>query len=266
MPDPVKPAEGGGSTSAPAAGTEGAKPAGTLVGDAVSTDKPADKSAEKPAEGTEKPAQTDAEKAAAEAADKAKEKPAETEEQKKARETREAELKELRGSPEKYELTAPEGMELDGTLMTAAEPIMRKLDLSGKGAQEIVDLYAKTVLPEINNRAVQAWVKRQEGWVEEIKADKEIGGENLEKNKTFMARGIRHFCMGDDGKINEAEVAALKEMLIDTGFGNTLPAARFFTRVGKSVSEDLMERGAPGAQRKGDMADRLYGGGSQATS
>lgn len=259
MPDPVvKPADGGSATSAQ--GGDGGKPAsGTLVGDTASAAKPEDTGGN--AAGT----QTDAEKvAAAAAAEAAKEKKpdeklAETEEQKKAREAREAELAGLRGAPEKYELQAPEGIELDATLMSAAEPILRKLDLSGAGAQEVVDLYAKTVLPEINNRAVQAWIKRQEGWVEEIKADKEIGGTALEGNKVFMARGIRHFCTDDKGKVNEAEVESLQKALIDTGFGNTLAAARFFTRVGKSVSEDTVERGNLGSQVKGDMADRLYG-------
>ena len=187
-----------------------------------------------------------------------------TPEEKAAKEARDKELGELRGAPEDYakDLKVPEGMQLDKPLMEAMTPVLRKLDLSSKGAQEIVDVYAKSVLPELQARAVQAWHDRQETWVNEIKADKVIGGANLEKAKGVMAKGIIRFCTTSEGNVDQKEVESLQKALVETGAGNHPAIVRHFYRIGKAVGEDTIERGGVTKPSK-SAADSLYGPGTE---
>lgn len=77
--------------------------------------------------------------------------------------------------PETYDFRAPEGATLDTAAIERATPIFKELGLTQDQAQKLVDLYPKITenIVKANN---DAYTAMREGWVSEIKADKEIGG------------------------------------------------------------------------------------------
>ena len=80
------------------------------------------------------------------------------------------------GAPESYtDFSAPEGATLDKSAVDAATPIFKELGLTQDQAQKLVDLYP-TLTENIVKANNDAYTAMREGWVSEIKADKEIGG------------------------------------------------------------------------------------------
>ncbi|MEG7366316.1 peptidase [Serratia marcescens] len=214
---PVDGGEGGGGTT-PAAAVD--TPAdGTDSGDAANGDTPAGE--EKPA--AEKTAEElAAEKAEKDAADKAEKdkKPA---------------------APEKYEFAAPEGQELDANALAVFEPIAKELGLTQEQAQKLVDIY-----PQIQQQQAEAWSKQGEEWREQVKSDKEIGGDKYTANVGNAQKALDQFGS-----------PALREYLETTLLGNHPELVRFFAKVGKAVSEDTMVMPNNGGQLS--AADVLYG-------
>lgn len=203
--------EGGGGTT-PAAAVD--TPAdGTASGDSANGDTPA---AEKTAE------ELAAEKAEKDAADKAEKdkKPA---------------------APEKYEFAAPEGQELDANALAVFEPIAKELGLTQEQAQKLVDIY-----PQIQQQQAEAWSKQGEEWREQVKSDKEIGGDKYTANVGNAQKALDQFGS-----------PALREYLETTLLGNHPELVRFFAKVGKAVSEDTMVMPNNGGQLS--AADVLYG-------
>ncbi|WP_440493128.1 peptidase [Serratia sarumanii] len=209
--------EGGGGTT-PAAAVD--TPAdGTASGDSANGDTPAGE--EKPA--AEKTAEElAAEKAEKDAADKAEKdkKPA---------------------APEKYEFAAPEGQELDANALSVFEPIAKELGLTQEQAQKLVDIY-----PQIQKQQAEAWSKQGEEWREQVKSDKEIGGDKYTANVGNAQKALDQFGS-----------PALREYLETTLLGNHPELVRFFAKVGKAVSEDTMVMPNNGGQLS--TADLLYG-------
>ena len=214
---PADGGEGGGGTT-PAAAVD--TPAdGTASGDAANGDNPAGE--EKLA--TEKTAEElAAEKAGKDLADKAEKdkKPA---------------------APEKYEFTPPEGQELDANALSVFEPIAKELGLTQEQAQKLVDIY-----PQIQQQQAEAWSKQVAEWGEQVKADKEIGGDKFNASVGLAQRALDQFGNPE-----------LREYLNASGLGNHPALVRFCAKVGKSMAEDSFVVPNQGGQRS--AADILYG-------
>lgn len=223
-------AGGGGGGEQPAAAVEtpaAEKPAGEAGAEA--SDKPRAE-AEKPAAGDKTPEQQAQEK---ELADKAA---ADKEAKDKADKV-----------PEKYEFKSPvEGQELDAEMTAALEPVARELGLNNEQAQKLVDIYGKDILPKIEARQQEHWAKQTEAWANEVKTDKEIGGDAFVANVGLAQKALDTFAP-----------AGLREYLETTGLGNHPDLVRCFVKVGKAMSEDSMVMPNTGGQRS--QADILYG-------
>ncbi|QDL30761.1 peptidase [Serratia liquefaciens] len=212
------PPEGGDGGGAAPAATD-APAGGAASDDAASGDKPAGE--EKPA--TEKTAEElAAEKAEKDLADKAEKdkKPA---------------------APEKYEFAAPEGQELDANALSVFEPIAKELGLTQEQAQKLVDIY-----PQIQQQQAEAWSKQVADWGEQVKADKEIGGDKFNASVGLAQRALDQFGNPE-----------LREYLQASGLGNHPALVRFCAKVGKSMAEDSFVVPNQGGQRS--AADILYG-------
>jgi hypothetical protein len=218
----------GGEQPAAAVETPAAeKPAGEAGAEA--SDKPGAE-AEKPATGDKTPEQQAQEK---ELADKAA---ADKEAKDKADK-----------APEKYEFKSPvEGQELDAEMTAALEPVARELGLNNEQAQKLVDIYGKDILPKIEARQQENWAKQTEAWANEVKTDKEIGGDAFVANVGLAQKALDTFAP-----------AGLREYLETTGLGNHPDLVRCFVKVGKAMSEDSMVMPNTGGQRS--QADILYG-------
>lgn len=214
---PADGGEGGGGT-APAAAVD--TPAdGTASGGAANGDNPAGEEKQATEKTAEELAAEKAEKDAADKAEKDK-KPA---------------------APEKYEFAAPEGQELDANALSVFEPIAKELGLTQEQAQKLVDIY-----PQIQQQQAEAWSKQIADWGEQVKADKEIGGDKFNASVGAAQRALDQFGNPE-----------LREYLQASGLGNHPALVRFCAKVGKSMAEDSFVVPNQGGQRS--AADILYG-------
>lgn len=210
-PAPSEPAAPAADAPAPAA--DPAKPEGDKPQPGAEGDKPHD---DKPADG-----------------DKPADKPDDKEQKQE-------------GAPEKYEFKPAEGQELDTAALEQFEPIARELNLSNEQAQKMVDLYGTKILPMVQQQQAEAWQKTTEQWAEDVKADKEIGGDKLTANLSAAQRALDLFGSPE-----------LKEYLEGTGLGNHPELVKTFIKIGKAMSEDGMVDGSNQGQRS--AAEVLYG-------
>ncbi|WP_447888489.1 peptidase [Serratia fonticola] len=144
--------------------------------------------------------------------------------------------------PEKYEFKAPEGVEqLDPQALAVFEPIAKELGLSQEQAQKLVDIY-----PQIQQQQAELWSKQVTDWGEQVKADKEIGGDKLTASVGQAQKALDQF-----------GTPALRDYLHTSGLGNHPELVRAFAKVGKMMSEDKIIMPNQGGQRS--AADVLYG-------
>ncbi|WP_442801396.1 peptidase [Serratia rubidaea] len=211
-------------SEAPADGGDGGAPS---AADTPAADAPQGDSAEQPA-GEDKPADDN---------------PADSpDEDKTGKESGDKPDKEDKpAAPEKYEFSAPEGQELDANALSVFEPIAKELGLSQEQAQKLVDIY-----PQLQQQQADAWSKQVADWGEQVKADKEIGGDNFNASVGAAQRALDQFGNPE-----------LREYLEASGLGNHPALVRFCAKVGKSMAEDTIVMPKNGGQRS--AADILYG-------
>ncbi|QJU41340.1 peptidase [Serratia marcescens] len=152
-----------------------------------------------------------------------------------------AEKEKKPAAPEKYEFSAPEGQELDANALAVFEPIAKELGLSQEQAQKLVDIY-----PQIQQQQAEAWSKQVADWGEQVKADKEIGGDKFNASVGAAQRALDQFGNPE-----------LREYLNASGLGNHPALVRFCAKVGKAMAEDTFVVPNQGGQRS--AADILYG-------
>ncbi|HFF9779749.1 peptidase [Serratia marcescens] len=152
-----------------------------------------------------------------------------------------AEKEKKPAAPEKYEFTPPEGQELDANALAVFEPIAKELGLSQEQAQKLVDIY-----PQIQQQQAEAWSKQVADWGEQVKADKEIGGDKFNASVGAAQRALDQFGNTE-----------LREYLNASGLGNHPALVRFCAKVGKAMAEDTFVVPNQGGQRS--AADILYG-------
>jgi hypothetical protein len=131
--------------------------------------------------------------------------------------------------PESYDLNMPEGVELDKAAADEFTTIAKELKLDNAAAQKLADVGAKMA-----QRQAQAHAKLVETWTEQVKTDKEIGGDQLEQNLGIARKALEQFGTPE-----------LKDVLNSTGLGNHPAFVKAFLKIGKAISEDGFVKGAP---------------------
>jgi len=147
----------------------------------------------------------------------------------------------------KYELTMPDGVELDQALMDEIGPQFKELGLTTKQAQSLADKFIAAQASKAEAQA-QGWAKTVSDWVDQAKADPEIGGAKWD--------GTVKTASGLVGKFGTPE---LKEYFNASGAGNHPEMIRFMAKVGAMIAEDnpaISEN--PGKGRSADSAAILY--------
>lgn len=130
--------------------------------------------------------------------------------------------------------------------------MFKDLRLPQGEAQRLIDYYAKKSL-EAANAPVEYYQEMQEKWVNEIKADSEIGGK-LDQVKTTIGRALDS--LGDSKLANEFRAA-----MDFTGAGNHPAFVKVFYRMAQRLTEGTTHvGGAPrGAnERPKSAAQAIY--------
>lgn len=147
-------------------------------------------------------------------------------------------------APEKYEFKSTDGTEYNPTVVTAFSEAAKAADLSQEKAQAFLDQLGAG-LKAANEQVLK---EVRESWMNDLKADKEIGGDQLDENLAVSKKFLDQF--GDD---------ELKKLLDETGLGGHRAIARAFVKAGKAISDDRVVPGgaSPGASAQ-SPAQRMY--------
>lgn len=137
--------------------------------------------------------------------------------------------KDLQGAPEKYEdFKVPEDFELNEDVMAKATPMFKELGLSQAGAQRLIDFYAEQQKDALE-APFKTWADTQQKWVDEVKADPEIGGK-LPEVKATVAKALD--ALGDQKLASEFKAA-----MDYTGAGNHPAFVKAFYKMALAMTE-----------------------------
>lgn len=147
----------------------------------------------------------------------------------------------------KYALKMPDGIELDAELAAALGPEFQALNLTNGQAQKLVDKYIETQTARAAKQS-EGWSKTVTKWVDDAKADKDMGGDKWDGTTMAAQRAV-----------NALGTPALKDYLEASGGGNHPELIRFMAKVGAMIKEDSPAiGGAEGAGKPADPAHVLY--------
>jgi protease len=133
--------------------------------------------------------------------------------------------------PERYEFSAADGREYDAEVLASFEDVAREAGLSNEKANLVLGR-----MSEMLEARQQSQLEAARGlWLDEVRADKEIGGGKLPENLAVAKRALQAFGS-----------AELTELLNRSGLGNHPEVIRMFYRAGRALSEDGMVNGNKG--------------------
>lgn len=156
--------------------------------------------------------------------------------------------------PEAYELTAPEGMDLDADLVAEAAPIFKEMGLSNEAANKLMPMAGKLV-EKTRDATIQSIIDsgnvQRKAWLDEAKGAEDIGGAKWDTTLHVAARGL--------DALGYKEGSPFRQALFDTGFTNHPDMIRIAARLGQLVGEDGdFVRADAGAEVKVPLEKRLY--------
>lgn len=150
--------------------------------------------------------------------------------------------------PEKYDLKLPDGSQLDAKAIEKVASYAKEKGLTNEQAQALLER-ENTAVAEFAERQKQEVKAKLESWVNDVKADKEIGGDAFNANAELAKRVIERYATPE-----------FKATLDETGLGNHPELVRVFVRIGRAMAEDqLVLPGKDAAGMKRDPAEILYG-------
>ena len=149
--------------------------------------------------------------------------------------------------PEKYEITAPEGFQVDTELLGRFTPLAKELKLDNAGVQKLANFLAEERKADAGNQ-VKAWEKTVDGWTQATKSDPEIGGEKLGPALASAKAVVDKY--GND---------KLRGELFDQyGIGNHPEVIRFLARIGADMADDKFHGTPGGGGGEKSAAEVLY--------
>jgi hypothetical protein len=149
------------------------------------------------------------------------------------------------GQPYEWQdFTVPEGVQLNEEITTSFKSILEDAKLSPQEkAQSLLDLQGKLTQSLMESQE-QAKAEQAQQWAAQIKADKELGGENYSKTVETAVKAIEQYGSPE-----------LRSLLNETGIGNHPELVKFCHRIGKALSEDGLVMGGTQSAREMSIVD-----------
>lgn len=141
-----------------------------------------------------------------------------------------------------FEYQMPEGVELDKSAADSLTALAKEYGLKPEQAQKVAEIGAQMM-----QRQVQAHAQTVETWVEQVKADPEIGGAQFDASIAVAQQAMAKFGTPE-----------LKDVLMATGLGSHPAVVKFFWQVGKLVSPDTHVTGKSTPAAETDPAKILF--------
>lgn len=147
----------------------------------------------------------------------------------------------------KYDLKLPEDSTLDSAWLEEWTNLAKEQKLTNEQAQKLLEKESLTVKSFLEAQQQQQQEQRN-AWAESAKADKEIGGEQLQTNVNLAQQALKKF--GSEALWKELEA---------TGYGNHPEVIRVFAKIGKALNpQPLVTAGTQAAPQKKSLADVFY--------
>ncbi len=165
---------------------------------------------------------------------------------------KEGEQAKAEGAPEAYDFKAPEGAQVDQSVLDTWKDVARELNLPQDKAQMVLD----KMMPRIHERTIENHRAEVERWAETSRELKELNsGDGFDANVKIANAAIAKF--GSEG---------LQQLLTGPlGLGNHPELVAFAYRVGKALQPDGFVAGGrtgsagdPMPTDDASMAKRLY--------
>jgi len=131
--------------------------------------------------------------------------------------------------------------------VSALKELAKETKLTNEQAQKFLSMKEKTI-ETFAQRQLEQFKETTKKWVEDVKSDKELGGQNLSQTLQFARRAI-----------DEIASPALKKILDDTGYGNHPELVRAFARLGKRISSDKMVQAPKSPAAAKSFEEAFYG-------
>lgn len=147
----------------------------------------------------------------------------------------------------KYDLTMPEGFEVDQALLDTIAPEFKELGLTKSQAQKLADKFAEAQQARVEKQA-EGWSATITKWADDAKADKEIGGDKWDATVSSASRAVKNLGTPE-----------LRDYLNASGGGNHPELIRFMAKVGAMIKEDSPAgSGSEGSGKPADPAHLLF--------
>lgn len=158
-----------------------------------------------------------------------------------------------KAEPPKYELKASEGSLLTKEQVAEIESIAKAGNLTEEQAKKVLTTQEAAV-KAYNDKLVADHKKDSLQWVEDIKADKVLGGENFGRTLELNKKVTDFF--GDE---------QFRTELAQSGFGNHPGLVRMLAKIGEAMGENtaFLKPGSTSQSQPKRAADILFGGSSQ---
>lgn len=149
------------------------------------------------------------------------------------------------GQPYEWQdFTVPEGVQLNEEITTSFKSILEDAKLSPQEkAQSLLDLQGKLTQSLMESQE-QAKAEQAQQWAAQIKADKELGGDNYDKTVATAIKAVEQYGTPE-----------LRSLLNETGIGNHPELVKFCHRIGKALSEDGLVMGGTQSAREMSIVD-----------
>ena len=130
--------------------------------------------------------------------------------------------------PETYEFKMPDGYEMDETVGKEVTTLFKEIGLDQPSAQKLLDFYVAKA-SDAAEAPYRLWVDTQKEWVDQIKADPDLG-KRLPEVKATVAKAI-------DGLGDPKLAADFRQAMDVTGAGNHPAFVKAFWKLAQMVTE-----------------------------
>ena len=159
-----------------------------------------------------------------------------------------------------YTFEPQDGVSLDPAFTAELVTLAQRDGLSPEKTREYAGLGVKmlskwnsTITEKVGETLQQMGAQQRQAWIEEVKADKEFGGNQLNANRAQVRKALDKFGTPE-----------LSTFLDASGLGDHPEVLRLLYRVGKRLGEDIFVSGAPagtaGTTSPKRRADIMYEG------
>lgn len=150
--------------------------------------------------------------------------------------------------PEKYELKPPEGSLVGPAQLEKIAQYAKEQGFSQEQAQKYLERES-AVLADFQQGQQEGLKTQSQAWVEDIKADKELGGPKFQENMEHAFRAFERFASPEFVKVMK-----------DTGLGNHPEMVRTFFKISQAMKDDSLILAPTHDGSAKTAAELLYGG------